>query len=153
MRWSEQQLNDYLERAARRAENGVPPPIISTSPAPFHLPGNQAARFALGRLPVGTMNKTEAAYDKHLWELRYAGEVLWHKFEAVKLRLADNTFYTCDFCILAKDGILEMHEVKGFWQDDARVKIKVAASLYPFRFVAVKARAKKNGGGWEREEF
>jgi hypothetical protein len=49
--------------------------------------------------------------------------------------------------------VLEMHEVKGFWQDDARVKIKVAASIYPFRFVAVTARAKKHGGGWAVEEF
>jgi hypothetical protein len=115
--------------------------------------GAQSARFALGRLPTGTMNKTEAAYDAHLQMMRHAGEVLWHKFEAVKLRLADNTFYTCDFAVLAKDGVLEMHEVKGFWQDDARVKIKVAAATYPFRFVAMTAKAKKHGGGWQREDF
>jgi len=81
------------------------------------------------------------------------GEVLWHKFEGIKLRLADNTFLTVDFAVLTRECALEMHEVKGFWQDDARVKIKVAASIYPFRFVAVTARAKKLGGGWEREEF
>jgi hypothetical protein len=33
-----------------------------------------------------------------------------------------------------------MHEVKGFWQDDARVKIKVAARSIPFRFKAVNAK-------------
>ena len=48
---------------------------------------------------------------------------------------------------------MELHEVKGHWQDDARVKIKVAAEQYPFRFVAVKARAKKDGGGFSEEEF
>jgi hypothetical protein len=64
------------------------------------MPPNDAGRFALGRLPIGKMNKTEAAYDAHLQELRHAGTVLWHKFEAVKLRLADNTFYTCDFSVL-----------------------------------------------------
>ena len=117
-------------------------------------PGKKADRqFALGRLPAGTMNKTEAAYDAHLWEQHHAGAVLWHKFEAVKLRLANNTFYTCDFAVLPASGVLEMHEVKGFWQDDARVKIKVAASLYPFRFIAVTVQAKKHGGGWKREEF
>lgn len=105
--------------------------------------------FALGRLPTGTMNKTEAAYHAHLELLRYAGEVLWFKFEGVKLRLADNTFYTCDFAVLPASGLLEMHEVKGFWQDDARVKIKVSASLYPFKFIAVT----KRGSNWEREEF
>src|SRR5262245_16333530 len=152
MRWSERDLNGYLERAARRAESKpFQAPLVS--PAPFHPPANEAARFALGRLPAGDMNKTETAYDAHLWELRHAGDVLWHKFEGIKLRLADNTFLTVDFAVLPKSGVLEMHEVKGFWQDDARVKIKVAASIYPFRFIAVKARAKKNGGGWEREEF
>jgi hypothetical protein len=109
--------------------------------------------LALGRLKTGEMNKTEAAYDAHLLDRQLMKQIIWHKFEAIKLRLADNTFYTADFAVLANDMVLELHEVKGFWQDDARVKIKVAASLYPFRFVAVKARAKKLGGGWEREEF
>ena len=109
--------------------------------------------YALGRLKVGTMNRTEAAYAAHLDLLRAAGEVLWHRFEGVKLRLADNTFYSPDFAVLASDGVLEMHEVKGFWQDDAKVKIKVAADQYPFRFMAFKVRAKKDGGGWAREEF
>jgi len=85
--------------------------------------------------------------------MRIAGEVIWYKFEGMKLRLADNTFYTPDFCVMLANGQMEMHECKGFWQDDARVKIKVAADLYPFRFVAAKPKAKKNGGGWELEIF
>ena len=113
----------------------------------------QRALQALGRLKVGTMNKTEAAYAATLDLRRYAGEVAWFKFEGVKLRLADNTFYTPDFAVMLADGALEMHEVKGFWQDDARVKIKIAADLYPMRFIAIKARAKKDGGGWAIEEF
>ena len=48
---------------------------------------------------------------------------------------------------------MEMHEVKGFWQDDARAKIKIAAGQYPFRFIAVRVKAKKDGGDWEVEEF
>ena len=48
---------------------------------------------------------------------------------------------------------MECHEVKGFWSDDARVKIKVAADMYPFRFMALKVLSKKNGGGWEVETF
>jgi hypothetical protein len=145
-RWTEAQL----ARLKPRGPGSVS--AVDTSDPPFKLPGNQSGIYALGRLPVGQMNKTEAAYDAHLWTLRGA-EVLWHKFEAVKLRLADATFYTCDFAVLPQSGVLEMHEVKGFWQDDARVKIKVAASIYPFRFVAVTARAKKHGGGWAVEEF
>ena len=109
--------------------------------------------FALGRLKAGQMNKTEAAYAAHLALLQSAGEILWHRFEGVKLRLADNTFYTPDFAVMAADGVIEMHEVKGFWQDDARAKIKIAADQYPFRFIAFKVRAKKDGGGWAQEDF
>jgi len=113
----------------------------------------QRALQALGRLKVGTMNKTETAYAATLDARRHAGEVAWFKFEGVKLRLADNTFYTPDFAVMLADGALEMHEVKGFWQDDARAKIKIAADLYPMRFVAIQAKAKKHGGGWSEENF
>ena len=111
------------------------------------------AMYALGRLKTGSMNKTESAYDAHLAALQHTGQIKWRKFEGLKLRLADNTFYTPDFAVMAADGVIECHEVKGFWQDDARAKIKVAADLFPFRFIAVKARAKKEGGGWKVEAF
>lgn len=112
-----------------------------------------AGRLALGRLKTGAMNRTEAAYAAHLELQRAAGAVAWFRFEGVKLRLADSTFYTPDFAVMAADGVMEMHEVKGFWTDDARVKIKVAADQYPFRFMALKALPKKSGGGWAREDF
>lgn len=108
---------------------------------------------ALGRLKVGAMNKTEAAYAATLELRRAAGEVAWFKFEGLKFRLADNTFYTPDFAVMMASGAMEAHEVKGFWQDDARAKIKIAADMYPFRFVAIQAKAKKDGGGWAVEEF
>lgn len=108
---------------------------------------------ALGRLKAGQMNKTELAYATHLERLLMARTILWYRFEGIKLRLADNTFYTVDFAVMADSGQLEMHEVKGFWTDDARVKIKVAADQYPFRFLAVQVRKARDGGGWEIEEF
>jgi hypothetical protein len=114
--------------------------------------GNKAF-YAQGRLKPGTMNKGEAAYAGHLELLKRAGEILWYRFEGLKLRLADNTFYTPDFAVMTAECVIECHEVKGFWQDDARAKIKIAADLYPFRFKALKARAKKHGGGWEEEDF
>lgn len=109
--------------------------------------------YALGRLKVGQMNKTEDAYSKHLEACRVGGGILWYRFEGLKLRLADNTFYTPDFAVMASDNVIECHEVKGFWTDDARVKIKVAADQYPFRFYAMKAVSKRDGGGWSREDF
>ena len=113
----------------------------------------RAATFALGRLKPGTMNKTEAAYALRLQALVHDGKILWHRFEGLKLRLADNTFYTPDFAVMACDGVMECHEVKGYMMEDANVKIKVAAEMYPFRFIVVRAKAKKHGGGWETEDF
>lgn len=111
------------------------------------------ATRALGRLPVGTMNKTEAAYAAFLDTLKACGDVTWWQFESHKLRLADNTFYSPDFAVMRASGEMEMHEVKGFWTDDARVKIKVAAAKFPYQFIAVQALAKSKGGGWKVERF
>jgi hypothetical protein len=45
---------------------------------------------------------------------------------------------------------MELIEVKGFWRDDARVKIKVAREMFPwFVWTAVKVYR----GGWKYENF
>ncbi|MCY1297994.1 hypothetical protein D9M70_474570 [compost metagenome] len=106
---------------------------------------------ALGRLKAGAMNKTEAEYDRLLARRHAAGEILWYRFEGVKLRLADKTFYTADFFVMSAACELEVHEVKGFWTDDARVKTKVAADQYPFRFLGITKG--KRGAAWQQEEF
>jgi hypothetical protein len=51
------------------------------------------------------------------------------------------------------NGELECRETKGFFRDDAKIKLKVASALFPFRFVAIYAIPKKQGGGFRREEF
>lgn len=108
---------------------------------------------ALGRLKTGTMNKTEEAYCQHLELRKRYGEIVWYRFEGIKLRLADNTFYTPDFSVMLANGQMEMHEVKGYWTDDARVKTKVAADQYPFRVIGITKLPAKAGGGWKLEEF
>jgi hypothetical protein len=116
------------------------------------MPGKITIK-ARGRKTIGGMNRWEAAYAAELERRKSAGEVLWWRFESVKLRLAAATFYTPDFCVMLADGTLELHEVKGFWRDDARVKIKVAADMYPIVFRAVSIRPKRDGGGWKEEIF
>jgi hypothetical protein len=101
----------------------------------------------------GKMNKTESAYADYLENLKHSNKILWYKFEGIKFRLADNAFYSPDFAVMMPDGMIEIHEVKGYWMDDAKVKIKVASELYPFKFIAIKAKPKKQGGGWSIEEF
>ena len=109
--------------------------------------------FAAGRMPAGEMNKTEKLYAEHLEELKQQGAVLWYKFEGITFKLAKRTTYTPDFVVLLADNQIELHEVKGFWQGTARVKIKVAAELFPFKFIAIKVKPKKDGGGWTIEKF
>ena len=76
------------------------------------------------------MNKTEMAYQGELELRRRVGEVAWYGLEVFKVRLAKDTFYTPDFMVMLADGRLEAHEVKGFWREDARAKIKIAAALF-----------------------
>jgi len=104
---------------------------------------------ALGRMKAGRMNNLEFKYSAKLERMKQAGEILWYSFESMKFRLADKTFYTPDFMVLLKNGQLEAHEVKGFWEDDARVKIKVAAEVYPINFIGITFKA----GAWKYEEF
>lgn len=111
---------------------------------------NRAGRGV--RRKPGEMNGLETAYSQHLELLRQAGEIDWWTFEALKLRLAPATFYTPDFLVMLSNGELEVHEVKGFMRDDANVKVKVAAEIFPFRFFVVRRQVKRAGGGWEREQ-
>lgn len=101
-----------------------------------------------GRLPAGVMNKLETAYSEHLEYRRFQGEVLWWKYEGVTLKLAKDTRYTPDFAVMMADGYIELHETKGFMRDDARIKLFVAAEMFPFEFVLITARPKSDGGGW-----
>ncbi len=114
---------------------------------------SKKALRALGRLPAGTMNRLEAEYAKVLEQRRHDGNVLWFSFEGMRYKLADKTYYVPDFSVMLSDGTLEMHEVKGHWEDDARVKIKVAAVMFPVRFIGVRKALKKDGGGWNLEYF
>lgn len=114
--------------------------------------------YALGRLKTGEMNKTEKEFADFLQKELDAHKIHSYQFEAVTLKLADNCRYTPDFFVHNLDGYMTFYEVKGFWQDDARVKIKVASEKFPmFRFVAVKKVKAKDrlltGKHWEYEEF
>lgn len=94
--------------------------------------------FALGRLKAGEMNATEKWYANILYERKLAGEVLWYGFDCINLRLSKGAHYRPDFFVLTSTFELQVHETKGHWQDDALVKIKVAAEMYPFIFFAIR---------------
>lgn len=94
------------------------------------------------------MNNLEREYASLLDMERQTNRIQWWKYEAVKLRLGDGTFYTPDFMVVSKDGTVEMHETKGFMREAARVRLNTAAEMYPFRFVLVK----KVGRAWHKNE-
>jgi len=91
----------------------------------------------------GQMNRLEKGYSELLELLKKSGEIVEWMYEPVKLRLAYKTFYTPDFLVIKKE-CMEFHETKGFMRDDAAVKLKCAAQIYPwFRFILIK-REKQN---------
>jgi hypothetical protein len=100
------------------------------------------------------MNATEQAYDELLEGKRLSGEIVWHGFGCIRVRLADGAWYKPDFVVIPAYGKIEFHEVKGYWREASRVRIKVAADRYQWaRFVAVRKKRKRDGGGWQVEEF
>lgn len=115
-----------------------------------------------GRKQRGTDERSslEIAYERDVLEPKLnRGEILAFGFEQLKLRLADRTFYTPDYFVLDDAGFIEAHEVKGYWEEQARIKIKVAADRYQWiRFVAI-TRERINKGElparyqWIYEEF
>ena len=116
------------------------------------------------RRAPGERNKTEAAYEAHLDLLHRAGEIDGYKFEGMTIKLADNTRFTPDFVVFAGDGVVELHDTKGTtkktrangekedapWiEEDAKLKLKLTAELWPFRVFAVF----KTKEGWVKQQF
>lgn len=123
--------------------------------APKAKPNGVQRWQALGRLPKGTMNKTEAAYAEELTSQKAMGKILDFKFHPMRIRLADNTFYEVDFLVLHADQSLAIHETKGgFTSEKGQMKIKLVAEVMPwFGMLKVTKLAAKAGGGWKVEDF
>jgi hypothetical protein len=98
------------------------------------------------------MNKTEERFLREIIEpMMAAGELAWWDFEGIKLRLAPATYLTIDFAVMYADGRLELIDVKGgahLVEEDANVKLKVAASRFPFPIVMAWPIKKT----WHREQ-
>jgi len=102
------------------------------------------------RVP-GQMNGWESDWAARLQTQLAAGEIVAYWFEAVTFKLADDTRYTPDFVVMLPTGELVIHEIKGpIMQDDAWVKLKVFAELFPFRTTL--ARKMRKHGEWEIKE-
>lgn len=81
------------------------------------------------------LNKTERAW---LRQLRLTHPETHLGIQSITLKLADDCRYTPDFWTIDPKGQFFFWEVKGFFRDDAKVKIKVAARQFRWaRFVLV----------------
>ena len=100
-------------------------------------------------------NKTEAAFDRHLADLRAAGRIRDYRWEPFKLRLAAKTYLDVDFVVLPAPATavlnvcpLVLIDVKGGpVEDDAAVKMKVAADR--FAWLGTFWVVRKAGASWE----
>ncbi len=99
------------------------------------------------RKQPGEMNGLERAF--HEATQNWVG-IAALEYERITLKLAHDTRYTPDFYMLRETGTIQFYECKGFMEDHARVKIKVAAEMFPeFEFYLVRRRKKADGGGWD----
>lgn len=114
------------------APGRTPPPAPAKPKAPARIRQNGAG-----------LNKTEAAFYEHL-----LGKTAVLPPQSLTLKIANGCRYTPDFITVEHFPFkLHAYEVKGFMRDDAAVKIKVAAALFPWISFHLVTRAK--GGTWE----
>lgn len=138
MRLTSQEYDRLMAR--RSASKTVTPVAVST-------PAKAVVKFS-NSSDVLKLNKTEKQHHQNLLGLQRSGELMWVGVQCVTLKLGDDCRYTPDFVVIHRDGTIEANEVKGFWRDDARVKIKVAARMYPWMIFTAVSKGK---GGWEHE--
>lgn len=107
----------------------------------------------------GRMNQTEAAYARLLEGRLLANEIAGWWYELMTIKLADRCSLQPDFMVMLLDGSLEFHEVKGgktdgngkwtYWaEEDAKVKLKIAAAITPFPLFVVYPQKGGHKNGW-----
>lgn len=96
--------------------------------------------------------KLEAEWAEELELRRRAGELVLVLEQPMSLRLAKRTHYRPDFIVHYADGRLEIHEVKGHWEDDARAKWKIAADRHRWAtFLAITRPGRGRDRAWSIE--
>jgi hypothetical protein len=162
LRLTPEQYQAHLDRLKVSQPDAIDVPVVEKKTGlaimladePVAAPQTPLQRMqALGRLKQGEMNGTEKAYDALLASRKHAGEIVWYAFEAITFVLEGGVRYTPDFIVQLATGEIEVHEVKGFWTDDARVKVRMAQGRFPFRFLAIMGKKKKGQYTWTIEDF
>ncbi|SRR5713101_2891228 len=113
-------------------------------------PGSSQTIVSGSGAPSPYRSKLEARYaDQLIWRVS-SGEVKQWWYEGIKFRLGATCFFCPDFLVEDQHNNLSIHEVKGFIREDALIKLKVAATLYPcFQFIMVRFK----NGQWFFKNF
>jgi len=120
-----------------------------------------------GKTYSARMSGPERQYAQFLDGLIVEGSIRVWIYEAIRLKLAEETYFTPDFLVVFADGHSELHEIKGtrkygkkgfhtylaFYREDSRVKIKIAAAQYAQVFPIVGKHWNPVRGMWEEERF
>jgi hypothetical protein len=127
LRWTEDEYTTFLTKTVQPQQ--TPPPLdCPTTPLAAVHP------YAPYR------SRTEQRYAGTLAIWQRSGLIQRWRYEALRLTLAPRTTLTVDFYLLLASGTQVLDEVKGSWaREDAIVKLKTAAALYPeYRFRLVR---------------
>jgi hypothetical protein len=139
--FEKQYVADTAVKIAKKAkaERQQPPEMPIPPVAPY-----RAMNVGVDEIALDGLNKTERRY---LEILRQREELVWIGVHTFRLRMAANTHYTPDFATLDKDGLFTMIDTKGeFTREDAQLKIKLAARMFPmFRWVKAELTPARGG--------
>ncbi len=112
---------------------------------------------ATGHIPVPKgMNKTEQQYAAHLELQKAAGAILWYAYEPLTFKLAHDCRYSPDFAVLMADHTIALIDTKAgirskagastyLCEEDSKIKIRVAARLFPFFKWSIAYKDKRTG--------
>lgn len=89
---------------------------------------------------IAALNKTEQAYLAHIKSQEHD----WIGVQNITLKLAHDCRLTCDFVVF-NNGAMRFIDVKGFQREDALIKMKVAARLFPWAQFQI---VKRNAATW-----
>ncbi len=150
MRWTKEQFEEWCRKQVRQNPDFDPntykgdlvgydlrlAPVAATKKLATVSRENRTGQ-------AQTLNKTEA---KFLEILKLRPGVFHIGQHTIKLQLAEKCWYLPDFNYISPLGTLVFIEIKGgFERDDAIVKLKTAARLFP-QFTFIKAKYVK--GQW-----
>lgn len=107
-------------------------------------------------LPTGIDSKYELEYLRILEDRKYMGHIHDFALKPGSWRIGDNSHYQPDFLVIAADGTVEYHEVKGRtrYAKASLTKIKAAARLYPWiTFCLIYGNVEKDQAGKRQIKF